>query len=142
LGDGSAWDYATVIAFRTWGGHGGVGFNDPQFEFADDVMVLHPSGRENKRMLKADAGIIAMHDPVHRLLFAKQTAYQPDASYPLGTNLALYVGPKNFMVEMETMGPVAALKPGQSLQLRETWVLTAAKSAPTSKALRSLFAAG
>ena len=92
-------------------------------------------------MLKADAGIIALHDPVRRLLFAKHAAYQPDASYPLGTNLAVYVGPKNFMVEMETMGPSATLKPGQSLGLRETWVLKSAKTTPTSKALRSLFAA-
>lgn len=142
LGDGSAWDYATVVAFRTWGGgHGGVGFQDPQFKFTDDAMVLHPSGRENKRMLKADAGIIALHDPGRRLLFAKQTAYQPDASYPLGTNLALYVGPKNFMVEMEAMGPTVTLKPGQSLAFRETWVLRESRGVPTAKALRAMFAA-
>jgi hypothetical protein len=140
LGDGSAWDYATVVTFRIWGGgHGGKGFDDPQFGFTDDAMVLAPSGRENKRMLKADAGIMALHDPARRLLFAIQSAYQPDASYPLGTNLALYVGPKNFMVEMETMGPAVALKPGQSLGLRETWVLAPAKTAPAAKALRALF---
>ena len=141
LGDGAAWDYATGVAFRTWGGgHGGVGFNDPQFDCTDDAMVVHPSGRENKRMLKADPGIIAMHDPVRRLVFAKHIGYQPDASYPLGTNLAIYVGPKNFMVEMEAMGPSVTLKPGQSLGLRETWVLTTAKAAPAAKALRALFA--
>ncbi len=140
LGDGSSWDYATIISFRVWGGgYGGVGFDDPQFGFTDDAMIISPSGRENKRMLKADAGIIGMHDPVRRLLFAKHSVYQPNANYPLGTNLAFYVGPKNFMVEMETMGPTATLKPGQSLSHRETWVLAAAKTAPTTKALRALF---
>ncbi len=140
LGDGSSWDYATIVAFRTsGGGHGGVGFEDPQFNFTADAMVLHPSGRENKRMVKADAGLIAWHDPVQKLLFAKHAAYVPEGNYPLGTNLALYVGPENFMVEMETMGPAATLKPGQTLKHRETWLLATAKSAPSARALRELF---
>ena len=140
LGDGSSWDHATVVAFHTWGGgYGGKGFNDPQFEFTADAFVLRPAGRENKRMLWADAGIIARHDPAQKLLFAKHSTYVPEGNYPLGTNLALYVGPKNFMVEMETMGPAATLKPGQTLKHRETWLLADAKSAPTAKSLRALF---
>ena len=140
LGDGSSWDYTSIVAFRTWGGgHGGVGFDDPQFKFTADAMVLHPSGRENKRMIKADAGLIAWHDPAQKLLFAKHAAYVPEGNYPLGTNLALYVGPENFMVEMETMGPAATLKPGQTLKHRETWLLATAKSAPSAKSLRDLF---
>ncbi|MBI2497049.1 MAG: hypothetical protein HYV75_03710, partial [Opitutae bacterium] len=140
LGDGSAWDYATMVTFRTWGGgHGGLGFEDPQFKLTDDALVLRPSGRENKRMIKADPGVIALHDPAQKLLFAIKAAYAPEGNYPLGTNLALYVGPKNFMVEMETMGPAATLKPGQVLKHRETWLLAKAKTAPTAKALRALF---
>lgn len=142
LGDGSSWDSATVVSFRTWGGgHGGAGFEDPQFQFTQDAFVVHPSGRENKRMLRADAGIVALHAPAQQLVFAKQADYQPAGNYPLGTNVALYVGPDNFMVEMETMGPVVTLKPGQVLAHRETWVLATAKTAPTSKDLRGLFAA-
>jgi len=141
LGDGSSWDSATIVAFRTWGGgHGGVGFEDPQFQFTKDAFVLHPSGRENKRMLRTDAGIIALHDPAQKLVFAKQAEYQPAGNYPLGTNLAVYVGPDNFMVEMESMGPTVTLKPGQVLAHRETWVLSTAKAAPTAEALRNLFA--
>ena len=140
LGDGSSWDYATIVAFRTWGGgHGGVGFDDPQFGFTKDAMVLTPSGRENKRMLKADAGIIAWHDAARKLLFAKHATYVPEGNYPLGTNLALYVGPANFMVEMETMGTFATLKPGATIDHRETWLLADAKTAPTPSALRELF---
>ncbi len=140
LGDGSAWDYATIVSFRTWGGgHGGVGFEDPQFRFTDDAMVLKPSGRENKRMLKADAGIMALHDPAQKLIFAKYSVYQPSGNYPLGTNLALYVGPENFMVEMESMGPAATVKPGDILHHREIWLLAAAKSATTAETLRTLF---
>ena len=140
LGDGSAWDYATIVTFRTWGGgHGGAGFGDEQFEVTDDALVLQPAGRENKRMVKADAGVIALHDPARKLLFAMHAPYQPEANYPLGTNLAFYVGPKNFMVEMETMSPSATLKPQQTLRHNETWVLREAKAAPTSARLKALF---
>jgi hypothetical protein len=140
LGDGSSWDYATIVSFRTWGGgHGGIGFDDPQFSFTADALVLKPSGRENKRMVKGDAGMMAWHDPAQKLLFAKHATYIPEGNYPLGTNLALYVGPANFMVEMETMGASATLKPGAKLGHRETWLLADAKSAPSAKALRELF---
>jgi hypothetical protein len=141
LGDGSSWDYATMVSFRTWGGgHGGVGFADDQFETTQDALVVRPSGRENKRMLKADAGIMAMHDPSRNVVFAKHAPYQGGGSYPLGTNLAFYVGPANFMVEMETMAPVVTLKPGESSVHTETWVLAdAAPVAPASSTLRQLF---
>jgi len=142
LGDGSSWDYATIVTFRIWGGgHGGVGFADPQFETTQDAMVLRPSGRENKRMLKADAGVVAMHDPERGVTFAIQTQYEPGGNYPLGTNLALYVGPENFMVEMETMGPVFTLKPGQVSVHTEMIVLSAAgATAPENADLKGLFA--
>lgn len=141
LGDGSGWDYATVVAFHTWGGgHGGHGYEDPQFSFTRDQFVLRPAGRENKRMLKADAGILALHDPARGVLFAKHASYEPNGQYPLGTNLALYVGPDNFMVEMETMGPAVTLKPGETVRHRETWVLQPAPArAPSSASLRKLF---
>ncbi|RXK55089.1 hypothetical protein ESB00_04095 [Oleiharenicola lentus] len=140
LGDGSSWDYATMVAFRTWGGgHGGAGFGDDQFRLTDDALVLNPAGRENKRMVKADPGIVAMHDPARKVLFAIHAAYQPDGNYPLGTNLAFYVGPKNFMVEMETMSPLTTLKPQQTLKHTETWLLREAKNAPTAKTLKTLF---
>ena len=140
LGDGSSWDYATIIAIRTWGrNQGAKTFNDPQFGFTDDMFCLHPGGRESKRMLKADPGIIGMHDPAQKLVFAKHAAYLPDANYPLGTNLALYIGNDNFMAEMESMGPCATVKPGHTLKHTETWVLRDAKAAPTAAQLKALF---
>jgi hypothetical protein len=141
LGDGSSWDYATVVAIRTWGAdQGAKSFHDPRFEFTDDSFRLNPvSGVENKRMIKADPGIIGMYEPAEGVVFAKHTAFQPDAQYPLGTNLALYIGPKSFMVEMESMGPFVTLKPGRTLRHGETWVLRSAKSEATAKQLKALF---
>ena len=82
---------------------------------------------------------MALVDPAQRLVFAKQSDYRPDAQYPLGTNLALYTGKDSFVAEMESMGPVATLKPKQTLRHSETWLLAEAKSAPTAKSLRGLF---
>lgn len=123
IGDGSSWDAFTLVSFREWAGHGQGGFNDEQFSLTDDLFVLEPRGVENKRMLQAHAGIIAMSDPVNGITFAKKAGYDPVRSYPLNSNIALYVGPDNFMVEMETMGPETPLKPGDELHHVETWVL-------------------
>ena len=140
LGDDSDWDYATIVAVRKWGhSQGRKTFHDPQFVLTDDAFHLVPGGVESKRMVKADAGIIGMHDPGQKLVFAKQAAYQPDANYPLGTNLALYTGKDNFMAEMESMGPFATLKPRQTLRHTENWVLADVKAVPTAKSLRGLF---
>jgi hypothetical protein len=38
--------------------------------------------------------------------------------------MAFYVGPKNFMVELETMGPELTLKTGERAVNCETWTLT------------------
>ncbi len=142
LGDGSAWDYTTLVAFQTWaGGRGGRGFEDPQFSFRRDRYVLEPSGRENKRLLKADPGILALHDVRSRLLFAKHAPYEraAAAAYPLGANVALYTSAS--VVEMETMGPGVTLKPGESVRHTEVWVLRTGQARPLSSAgLRRLFA--
>jgi hypothetical protein len=140
LGDDSDWDYATIVAVRKWGDNQGrKTFHDPQFELTDDSLRMIPGGVESKRMVKADAGIIAMHDPGQRLAFLKHAEYQPNAAYPLGTNLALYTGPKSFMAEMESMGPCVTLKPRQTLRHTETWLLREAKSTPTASELKEFF---
>jgi hypothetical protein len=124
LGDGSDWDCFNLVLFRTWGGGHTSGFDDDQVSFTPDMLLLRPKGRETKRMLQAQRGIIAMDAPDCDCTFAKRTGYDRSASYPLGCNMAFYVGPKNFMVEMETMGPELALKSGERAVNRESWALT------------------
>lgn len=123
VGDASSWDVFTVVNFRKWADHGEGGFDDPQFSVQENLFVLEPQGRENKRMVQSHRGIVAMSNPVDKVTFAKKTDYDPAGQYPLNTNMALYVGPGNFMVEMETMGPEKTLKPGDVLHHRETWKL-------------------
>jgi hypothetical protein len=122
LGDGSAWDTYALVIPRRWAGHEAPP-NDPQISFNADTLVLSPRGTETKRMVQAPQGLIGMTVPTQRLSFLKRIPYARGSNYPLQTNLALYVGPKNFMVEMECMGPEHPLKPGGSLRLEETWGL-------------------
>lgn len=123
LGDGTEWDVCTVVLFRRWAGHGVGGLDDPQFQVKNDMLMLHSRGIENKRMVQSHHGILAMRDPDRGLTFAKRAPWLAGGTYPVNTNVALYVGPENFMVEMETMGPERTLRPGEALHHVETWVL-------------------
>jgi hypothetical protein len=141
LGDGGGWDTATIVLFREWGGHGQRRFDDAQIAIDGDLVLLDPRGKENKRSLQSHRGIIAMTDADRGVTFAKKVAYDPAARYPVGCNIAFYVGPDNFMVEMETMGPERTLRPGETLTHRETWLLRkGAVAFTTGQALDEMFA--
>ena len=45
------------------------------------------------------------------------------AQYPMGCNLAVYVGPDNFMVEMVSYGAERTVLHGRSIYNREIWKL-------------------
>lgn len=135
LGDGSEWDSATITVFRCWAGHGTKSFREEQFELTDDAYVLTPRGRETKRMVRAPRGVIAMIDPARKFTFAIRTPFDSDAPLPCGANIATYIGPDSFMVEMETMGPFVSLKPGRSAIHRQEWRLLDRAVEPTGVAV-------
>jgi len=122
LGDGSDWDTYALVIPRRWAGHTAPP-NDPQIRYSEDCMMVKPAGVETKRMVQAPLGIIGMNLPQQKRSFLKRMPFERGGTYPLGTNLALYVGPKNFMVEMECMGPQSTVKPGGRLMMEETWGL-------------------
>jgi hypothetical protein len=122
LGQAGEWDVFSLVIPRRWGGHTSL-VDDPQLGMTESCLVVRPRGRECKRMIQAPRGIIGMTDPDAGLSFIKQAGYQPGGCYPLGTNIAFYVGTGNFMVEMETMGPQRTLLPGEMLSHVETWRL-------------------
>ena len=139
VGDDSAWDSFTQVIFRRWAGNSG-GCSDPQFLFNDDLLCIDPDGKENKRMIQAHKGIIAMDDPDLDITFGKRTEYFSDLDYPGNCNVAVYIGPDNFMVEMETMGPEKTLKPGESLHHKETWLLASRHAHPeNAESLQDMF---
>ncbi len=124
LGDGSEWDSFRLVMFKKWGGGHTSRLNDPQIQVNEEMLIIEPQGVETKRMIECPYGIIAMDTPTQDTTFVKRTGYEKAANYPLGCNIAFYVGPDNFMVEMETMGPELSLKPGEAGHHVESWVLT------------------
>ena len=124
VGDGSGWDCFNLVLFNKWAGHGAGGFNDPQFSFSKDLMIVSPLGVENKRMLLSHKGISAMDDPIKDFTFIKKNTFESCGHYPMGSNQAVYIGPKNFMVEMETMSAESTIKPGETKCCKETWILS------------------
>ncbi len=123
LGDDSSFNTATITLFKEWAGHGQKTFADDQFVITDDCMVLTPGAKENKRMLNTAASCLALNDRQRDVALLIKTDYEPQATYPANANIALYVGNDNFMVEMETMGALACVKPGQTLSHRQYWYM-------------------
>jgi hypothetical protein len=121
-GSSPVWDLTTIVIPRRWGGAHTSRLDDPQITFVEDVMEIRARQEEAKRLVLAPRGELEMHDPV-RGVFRKRTSFEPDAAYPLGTNLAVYVGPGRFMVELETMSPLRTLAPGAILTHVERWTV-------------------
>lgn len=115
-----SWDIIKLVIPRAFAGHTSC-VNDPQITFNEDFMVVQPNGVETKRMVMAPMGIIAMTWPAKQVSFIKQSLFNPKGQYPLGCNLAVYIGPDNFMVEMETYGEEQTLLPGNTMENIETW---------------------
>jgi hypothetical protein len=117
------WDLVKVVFARSWAGHT-ARVNDPQVRFNEDFMIVEPQGVEAKRMLWAPHGILALTWPEQTLSFIKRTHSVLGAQYPHGCNLAVYIGPENFMLEMESMGAERTLAKGETAVNVESWRLT------------------
>jgi len=123
LGDrGLDWDLVKIVFARSWAGHT-ARVNDPQIRFNEEFVIVDPQGVETKRMLWAPQGILALTWPDRKLSFIKRTHADSGGQYPQGCNLAFYVGPGNFMLELETCGAERTLARGETGVNVETWLL-------------------
>lgn len=123
LGSGDPrWDAFTMVVLRQWGGSHRSRIADPQFQLRDDEIAIRARGHEAKRMIFAPRGTLQMRDAARGEL-TKTAELVTGATYPRGTNLAIYLGPSSFMVELETMSPIAQLLPGATLRHVEHWAL-------------------
>ncbi len=123
LGDGSPWDMVTLVVPKRWGGGNTSKVTDKGVKLTEDCLVYTPSGIISKRAVGAPQGVIGMTDVKEGLSFVKKHAYDPTRVYPMNANIAYYNGRGNFMVEMESMGPLVTVPPGASNFLEETWML-------------------
>jgi len=118
----SGWSPFSVRFFPNWAGHASP-FPNPQLAWTDRFLIITPQGTETKVAIEVPAGWIGCHDP--HANFYKMVAYDPRTidRCPNGMNVAFYIAPDRSMVEMEVMGPWVTLRPGETLELRERWVL-------------------
>ena len=122
LGDNSGWDTFKSVQFRKWGPNDGI-FGDSQFRVSSKTLVVNPEGRQAKLMFNVPLGIGVMNDPESGLTFSKHIGYNYDGNYPEGCNFAIYIGPENYLVEFESMGPYSTVKPGDTKEHVEVWRL-------------------
>lgn len=124
-GQDDTWDGFLIYTPKRWAGHTSM-VNDPQLVMTEDLLIINPRGTESKREVQAFQGWIGCHAPDEGCLFFKMMKYDQvrAAHYPDMCNTAYYIGPENFMVEMELMGPQQTVKPYQRICMRERWVLT------------------
>jgi hypothetical protein len=120
-GGSAGWDLLTIVTPRRWGSTHTSRLDDPQFRLREDALHFQAHGREAKRMVFAPRGRLEMRDA--RGHFVKVATPIAGASYPLATNVACYLAPRAFMVELETMSPIVTLVPGATLSHVEHWSL-------------------
>lgn len=114
------WSTNRVQFWSAWAGHGS-NLASKQWGLFNDHFVIDPTGEEGKAGLYSEAGLIALLRP--DCTFVKTYDPIPEAIYPDGgCNIELYTC--GSFVEMETLGPVYTLYPGQSYFHTENWVIT------------------
>lgn len=118
LGSGHKdWDGFSMRVPMKWAGHTSP-VDDEQISMSDQYMLLRPGGTESKRMLEVPRGWMACQAVNQGCTLFLMTNYDRYLTYPHGKcNAAFYVGPDNFMVEMELMGPHIHLGPGETMEM-------------------------
>lgn len=112
--------------------------NDPRLTLGDDLILVRGEAMEPAVKLgtRSTAGWLAYWN--EGTLFVKSFAPAPDAPLPdYGCNSEVYSDHR--FLELETIGPLQKLEPGQSVQHTETWqVFGNVEVEPTPAALRLL----
>lgn len=96
--------------------------SDPRWTWGDRVIRLQQTGADTPQKIGAqvDQGYAAY--ALHGDLFFKRFPFDPKATYPdFGVNFETYT--RDDMLEIESLGPLTRLEPGQAITHRETWYL-------------------
>lgn len=109
-------------------------FTDPRWTLGKQYILLHqdPGMTTPQKVGLMDVpGWIACANADH--LFVVKFAFQNGARYPdYGCSVESYTNAD--MLEVETLGPLARLQPGQSVEHVETWLLFRDVAVPTNDA--------
>jgi len=97
-------------------------FTDPRYTFGQQVILLRQDAKRSptKIGLRHTLGWAAYAN--RGALFIKRFHHLPDRTYPdFGVNYETFTNED--MLEMETLGPLVTLKPGEEVLHTETWEL-------------------
>jgi len=134
-GSGGTWDVKRIQWWQGWAGHSSD-VRSKQYLPGPDLFQIRPTGEEGK---------IGTHTPEGWLALCRKDAtfiksFAPDmhAAYPDG-GCSVEVYTCASFIEMETLGPVMVLAPGQVVAQREVWTVTSQAVDPEDgAALRAL----
>jgi hypothetical protein len=108
-------------------------WEDPRLQLHDDFILIQGSGKTPPLKL-GYANYAGWLGYLHQsVLFCKKFTYQAGAVYPDYGSCSECYCDDNFL-ELETLGPLVRLEPGQSTVLVETWELYAAQGIPVTYA--------
>ncbi len=115
------WDMGKLVFWKRWGGNHSTRASAVDYTLGDTLLRLKPGKKEGKIGTFAEEGWIAMC--TENITFVKAITTRPrGGSYPdEGCNIEVYMC-EDFM-EMETLSPVAFLRPGDTIVHTEKWLL-------------------
>jgi hypothetical protein len=94
--------------------------SDDRIEYVDDHVLVRQTGEELKIGASVADGWTGYVNDGHA--FVKTFEYDPDATYPdRGSSVEVFV--LDFMLELETLGPLVELGPGDTAEHVEHWTL-------------------
>jgi len=104
--------------------------DDPRVHWGDRFIVLHqdPAIKSPYKLGLTDEAGWAVYFNRHSV-FMKRFGFMPREAYPdFGVNYESYT--TDFMLEMETLSPLHALEPGETVEHAESWLLVPDVSYP------------
>lgn len=119
-GAGGGWDVKKIMYWNRWMDHRSD-VASVQWQPGPDLFRVLPTGEEGKVGTNAPEGWVALcRDDA---TFIKSRVWAPGVDYPDdGCSLEVYTSPK--FIELETLGPITTLYPGQEITHEETWTAT------------------
>jgi hypothetical protein len=98
-------------------------FSDPRFHLMEDSLQvgIMPSEEIFKVGARCPQGWLSYTN--NGIIFRKEFSFDPNAHYPdFGCNAEIYTN--GLIVELESLSGIVELRPGQSIQHHETWLIS------------------
>jgi hypothetical protein len=119
-GGGGSWAVKRISHWVQWAEHTSD-VRSKQYRPGPDLYNIHPTGEEGKVGTHSPEGWLALCRP--DATFIKQFEPNMAACYPDGgCSVEVYTCPR--FIEMETLGPLGVIGPGEEIAQREWWTLS------------------